>query len=78
MTIQINVKNPDNLKKGDLLVFDGEKFDVITKDDIIRELKKEVELLRQEVESSVLVVKNTKNAIKLRQQRFLKAFVKGE
>jgi negative regulator of sigma E activity len=78
MVIQINVKNPDNLKKGDLLVFDGEKFDVITKDDIVSELKKEVELLRQEVESSVLVVKNTKNAIKLRQHRFLKAFVKGE
>lgn len=76
MTVQYNLKNPDGLKKGDILVFDGKKFDVITKEQIIKDLQKEFQALKQEVE----MLRNQTNQIKVqvnqKQKRFLGAFVK--
>lgn len=78
MVIQISVKNPEGLKKGDILVFDGKSFDVITKEEIIKEIKKDLKALEDKVEGAVVSIHNTRNAIKLRQKRFIEAFVKGE
>jgi chaperonin cofactor prefoldin len=76
MTVQYNLKNPEGLKKGDILIFDGKKFDVITKEQIVKDLHKEFEALKQEVE----MLRNQTNQIKVqvnqRQKRFLGAFVK--
>ena len=78
MVIQINVKNPEGLKKGDILIFDGDKFDVITKEEIIKELKKEINELKARVEGTEVLVHNTRNGIKSRFNRFVNAFMKGE
>lgn len=76
MTVQYNLKNPEGLKKGDILIFDGKKFDVITKEQIVKDLHKEFQALKQEVE----MLRNQTNQIKVqvnqRQKRFLGAFVK--
>lgn len=76
MTVQYNLKNPEGLKKGDILIFDGKKMDVITIQEITQELRKELKALEQKFE--VLQQQNTKlkEQVNQRQKRFLGAFVK--
>jgi uncharacterized coiled-coil protein SlyX len=76
MTLQFNLKNPEGLKKGDILVYDGKKFDVTTKEQIIHDLEKQLSELRTEIE---IINKRTKMVLEKvneRNKRFLSAFVK--
>lgn len=76
MTVQYNLKNPEGLKKGDILIFDGKKMDVITIEKITQELRKELKALEKKFE--VLQQQNTKlkEQVNRRQKRFLGAFIK--
>ena len=76
MTVQYNLKNPEGLKKGDILIFDGKKMDVITIEKITQDLRKELKALEQKFE--VLQQQNIKlkEQVNQRQKRFLGAFVK--
>ena len=76
MTVQYNLKNPEGLKKGDILIFDGKKMDVITIEKITQDLRKDFKALEQKFE--VLQQQNIKlkEQVNQRQKRFLGAFVK--
>ena len=76
MVIQINVKNPEGLKKGDLLIYNGKNFDAISQDDIIKGLLKDMQGLKTEIKSLQSQVKNAKEKMNKTQKGFLKAFVK--
>lgn len=76
MTVQHNLKNPEGLKKGDILIFDGKKFDVVTIEDIVSEVKKEIKALEQKVQMLDQQNKKLKEQVNQRQKRFLGAFVK--
>jgi hypothetical protein len=78
MVIQINVKNPENLKKGDILIYNGENFDTITKEYIIKEIKQDVEEMKITVQNISHSFKNTKDVLKKKQNNFFKAFLRGE
>lgn len=76
MTVQYNLKNPEGLKKGDILIFDGKKMDVITKEQIVKDLQNEFDKLKNEFEVLKNQTKNIKDQVNLRQKRFLGAFLK--
>lgn len=76
MTVQHNLKNPEGLKKGDILIFDGKKFDVVTIEDIVSEVKKEIKALEQKVQMLDQQNKKLKEQVNQRQKRFLGAFIK--
>ena len=76
MTVQYNLKNPEGLKKGDILIFDGKKMDVITKDQIVKDLQKEFDKLKEEFEILRNQTKNIKEQVNQRQKRFLSNFIK--
>lgn len=76
MTVQYNLKNPEGLKKGDILIFDGKKFDVITKDEIIRSLEKQISDLKTEIEVINQRTKIVLEKVNERNKKFLSAFVK--
>lgn len=76
MMVQHNLKNPEGLKKGDILIFDGKKFDVITTKDIVSEVKKEIKALEEKVQMLDQQNKKLKEQVNQRQKRFLGAFVK--
>lgn len=78
MVVQINVKNPDKLKKGDILIFDGEKFDVITVEQITKDLLKSISKMEEEIVMLNDKMKKTRQETLIRQKRFVKAFMKGE
>lgn len=78
MVIQINVKNPDKIKKGDILIYDGEKFDIITQEDILRDIKKDIEKIKNDVQITIDSTNKARENIKNRQYRFVKAFLKGK
>lgn len=78
MVIQINVKNPEGLKDGDILIYDGKNFNVITKAQITLEVEKQIKKLENEVKMLKQQVEKTKESVNNRQKRFIKAFVKGE
>lgn len=76
MTVQYNLKNPEGLKKGDILIFDGKKMDVITKEQIVKDLQNEFDKLKNEFEVLRNQTKNIKEQVNRRQKRFLGAFLK--
>jgi hypothetical protein len=76
MMVQHNLKNPEGLKKGDILIFDGKKFDVITTKDIVSGIKKEIKALEEKVQMLDQQNKKLKEQVNQRQKRFLGAFVK--
>lgn len=76
MTVQYNLKNPEGLKKGDILIFDGKKMDVITKEQIVKDLQKEFDKLRQEFELLKNQTQQIKEQVNQRQKRFLGTFIK--
>jgi len=76
MTVQHNLKNPEGLKKGEMLIFDGKKFDVITKEQIVVETKREFEKLKQEVELLRSQVLSIRDQVRKKQKRFLKSFIR--
>lgn len=78
MVVQINVKNPDKLKKGDILIFDGEKFDVITVEQITKDLLKSISKMEEEIVMLNDKMKKTRQETLIRQRRFVQAFMKGE
>lgn len=76
MTIQFNIKDPEGLKEGELLIYNGKKFEAIKKEHLLEgvykdffELRKDFKLLEQRV--AVL-----KKQINKRQKGFLSAFVR--
>lgn len=77
MVIQINVRDPEKLEKGDVLVYAGnEKFDVVKKEELTKSMEQKIAQLEQEIaflkEQATLVKDKTNKKIK----GFLKAFVK--
>jgi len=76
MTVQHNLKNPEGLKKGEMLIFDGKKFDVITKEQIVVETRREFEKLKQEVELLRSQVLSIRDQVRKKQKRFLKSFIR--
>jgi chaperonin cofactor prefoldin len=76
MTIQIDVKNPEKLKKGDLLVYNGKTFDAISQDEVIKDLLKDMSDLKKEMSVLQSQFKSAKEKLKNTQIGFLKAFVK--
>lgn len=76
MTVQYNLKNPEGLKQGDILIFDGKKFDVVTIEGITKEVKKEMKALQNKIEMLHQENIKLKEQVNQRQKRFLGAFVK--
>jgi chaperonin cofactor prefoldin len=76
MTIQFNVKNPEGIKSGDLLIYNGKNFEVITKKEIVSDLQKDLEKLKNEIEILKQQSIKVKETVNTRQKRFLKAFLK--
>ena len=76
MVIQINVKNPEGLKQGDILIFDGKKFDVVTKEQIVEDLKKDFKKIQNEIVLLKQQNEKIREQVNQRQKRFLSAFVK--
>jgi uncharacterized Zn finger protein len=76
MTVQYNLKNPEGLKQGDILIFDGKKFDVVTIEGITKEVKKEMKALQNKIEMLHQENIKLKEQVNRRQKRFLGAFVK--
>ena len=76
MVIQLNVKNPEGIKKGYALVYNGKNWDAIPKEDITKDLLKEIKDLANEVGILKSQVKKAKQDLDAKQKGFLKAFVK--
>jgi chaperonin cofactor prefoldin len=76
MTTQFNIKNPEGLKAGDILIYDGKKFDVITKEKIVQDLQKQISELKTEIEVINNRTKIVLEKINERNRRFLSAFVR--
>ena len=76
MVIQINVSNPQGLKEGEMIIYDGKEFKSITKSDIIGNLEKEISKRKEEVESLKSKMIQTKKQVNERQRKFLKSFIK--
>ena len=77
MVIQINVRDPEKLAKGDVLVYAGnEKFDVVK----VAELTKPLELKIAQLEQEIVFLKAQATVVKDKTNKkikgFLKAFVK--
>lgn len=77
MTVQYNLKNPEGLKQGDILIFDGKKMDVITKEQIVADMQKQINQLKIELDNLKLKHNSIKDQVNKRQKRFLGAFIKG-
>ena len=78
MVIQTKIKDPSKLKKGDFLVYDGKEFDIVTKEDIIKEIAKELYDIRLELESVKRHSETTRENVKNKLNNFFIAFMKGE
>lgn len=76
MKVQYNLKNPEGLKKGDILIFDGKKMDIITKEQIVEDMQKQINLLKSEMDNLKIKYNSIKEQVNKRQKRFLSAFVK--
>lgn len=76
MKVQYNLKDPEGLKKGDILIFDGKKMDVITKEQIVEDMQKQINLLKSEMDNLKIKYNSIKEQVNKRQKRFLSAFVK--
>lgn len=76
MVIQINVNNPQGLKKGEMIIFDGKEFHAITKEQIIGDLKKQIKKLQEEIEAVKAKTITTRKQVNKRQRRFLQSFIK--
>ena len=72
MVIQINVKDPEKLDKGDVLVYGGnEKFDVVKRE----ELTKPLELKIAQLEKEVIFLKEQATKVKDKTNQKLKSFM---
>jgi cell division protein FtsB len=72
MVIQINVKDPEKLDKGDVLVYAGNsKFDVVKKE----ELTKSLELKIAQLEQEIVFLKNQATKVKDKTNQKLRNFV---
>lgn len=76
MTIQFNIKDPEGLKEGQLLIYNGKKFEAISKDHLLEGVMKDFAVLKREFEMLREQTKVLKKQINKRQKRFLGAFVK--
>lgn len=79
MVIQINVKDPEKLEKGDVLIYSGnEKFEVLKREELTKSLEAKITELEQKlavVQSQVVTVKNKTNQ---KLKNFMIAFIKKE
>lgn len=57
MLIDIDTRKMD-FKKDDMLIFDGEKMIIISKNDLLKDLRNEIKLLKQTNESQDIIIKN--------------------
>jgi hypothetical protein len=76
MTIQFNIKNPEGLKQGELLIYNGKKFEAIKKEHLLEGVMKDFAVLKKEFEMLREQTRVLKEQINKRQKRFLGAFVK--
>ena len=77
MVIQINVKDPEKLEKGDVLVYAGnEKFEVVKKEDLIKPLQLKIDQLEQEISFLRDQTKKIREKTNQKLKGFLRAFVK--
>jgi hypothetical protein len=79
MVIQINVRDPEKLAKGDVLVYAGNsKFDVLKKEELTKPLELKIAQLEQEIiflKSQATKVKDKTNQ---KLKNFMLAFAKKE
>lgn len=79
MVIQINVRDPEKLAKGDVLVYAGNsKFDVVKKEELTKPLELKIAQLEQEIiflKSQATKVKDKTNQ---KLKNFMLAFAKKE
>ena len=79
MVIQINVRDPEKLEKGDVLVYAGNsKFDVLKKEELTKPLELKIAQLEQEIiflKSQATKVKDKTNQ---KLKNFMLAFAKKE
>jgi multidrug resistance efflux pump len=79
MVIQINVKNPEKLEKGDVLVYAGnEKFEVVKKEELIKPLEIKIAQLEQEIVFLKAQATNVKDKTNQKLKNFMLAFAKKE
>jgi hypothetical protein len=76
MVVQISIKNPDGLKDGDILIFKGGKFDKITKDELLKDVLKELQSLKQKYEHLEGFTEKMMQSINNKQKSFIQAFMK--
>lgn len=79
MVIQINVKNPEKLAKGDVLVYAGnEKFEVVKKEELTKPLELKIAQLEQEIGFLKAQATNVKDKTNQKLKNFMLAFAKKE
>lgn len=78
MIVQFSIRNPEDLKKGAMLIFNGKNFDKITVEEINQKLVKEVETLKNEVDSLKKSNKMFQENFDKKINSFIKAFVAKE
>ena len=76
MTIQFNIKDPEGLKEGQLLIYNGKKFEGIERIHLFEGIYKDFLQLRKEYEMLESKVRVLQKKINKRQKRFLSAFVR--
>jgi hypothetical protein len=79
MVIQINVKNPEKLEKGDVLVYAGnEKFEVVKKEELTKPLEIKIAQLEQDIVFLKAQATNVKDKTNQKLKNFMLAFAKKE
>ena len=77
MVIQINVKDPEKLAKGDVLVYAGnEKFDVVKKEELTKSLEIKIANLEQEIIFLKQQATKVKDKTNQKLRNFVLAFAK--
>jgi uncharacterized small protein (DUF1192 family) len=77
MVIQINVRNPEKLEKGDVLVYGGnEKFDVVKREELTKPLELRIAQLEQEITFLKAQATKVKDKTNQKLKNFMIAFAK--
>ena len=76
MVIQFNIKDPEGLKEGELLVYNGKKFEAISRQHLFEGVYKDFFKLRNDYKLLEQKVKILQKQINKRQKRFLSSFVR--
>ena len=77
MLTDFDLSKIKELKKDDMLIYDGKKFVVIPKDDLIKHFTKRIEALEKIVFNQTTRINNLENALDSKIKKFISAF-KGE